>query len=144
MSKRSRTSFMWEVVPVNLYLIYPQDSPPESGIHADLLVEATGEGKLTGSFRWSLRCKDTLRASFSGKGMSSYSDMEGFELLYDMKPCNLPLRHNTSNTAWEDLADLVSEGRVTVTKNGEEASQELISKRNADFSRKPNVLQKKP
>jgi hypothetical protein len=70
---RQRTSFMWEVVPTNLFLIYAQDSPPESGIFADLLVEISGEGSLNGSFRWSLRSSEPHKTRFNAKGMCSYA-----------------------------------------------------------------------
>jgi hypothetical protein len=45
-----------------------------------------------------------------------------------VKPGDLPFRHNTSTTSWEDMADLITEGRISVTKDGEEAHQELIGK----------------
>jgi hypothetical protein len=107
---RQRTSFMWEVVPTNLFLIYAHDSPPESGIFADLLVEISGEGSLNGSFRWSLR------------------KVDGYELSYEVKPGDLPFRHNTSTTSWEDMADLITEGKISVTKDGEDAQHEFIGK----------------
>jgi hypothetical protein len=127
-STRQRTSFMWEVVPVNLFLIYAQEAAPDTGLHADLLVEVSGDGKLAGSFRWALRDSKTVKAQFSMKGVSSYADLDQYELTYEVKPCDLPFRQNTSTTSWEDLADLVKEGRIAVSKNGEDASQELLGK----------------
>jgi hypothetical protein len=118
---------MWEVVPTNLFLIYAQDSPPESGIFADLLVEVSGDGRLNG-FRWSLRSSAPHKTCFSAKGMCSYDGVDDFELTYEVKPGDLPFRHNTSTTSWEDMADLITEGRISVTKDGEEAHQELIGK----------------
>jgi hypothetical protein len=119
---------MCEVVLTNLFLIYAQDSPPESGIFADLLVEISGDGRLNGSFRWSLRSSEPLKTGFNAKGMCSYDNVDGFELSYEVKPGDLPFRHNTSTTSSEDMADLITEGRISVTKDGEEAHQELIGK----------------
>jgi hypothetical protein len=126
---------MWEVVPVNLFLIYAQEAAPDTGLFADLLVEVSGDGKLAGSFRWSVRSSEPLRARFSLGGVSSYAGLDQFELSYEVKPCDLPFRQNTSTTAWEDLADLVNEGRVAASKNGEDASQELLGKTTNNFGR---------
>jgi hypothetical protein len=119
---------MWEVVPTNLFLIYAHDSPPESGIYVDLLVEISGEGSLNGSFRWSVRSSEPHKTRFSAKGMCSYDGVDGYELSYEVKPCDLPFRHNTSTTSWEDMADLITEGRISVTKDGEDAQHEFIGK----------------
>jgi hypothetical protein len=119
---------MWEVVPSNLYLIYAQDAPPESGIFADLLVETTGDGRLAGSFRWSLRSSKTHQTQFWAKNVCSYDGVSSYELTYEVHPGDLPFRHNTSTTSWEDMAELVGEGRIGVTKDGEDARQELLGK----------------
>jgi hypothetical protein len=116
----------WELKHKNVFLIYTPDEVPERGIMARLLVESSCEGKLTGAFRWMLKSSEPVKAEFNLKLVSSYESEDNYTLTYCVKPEDLELRPNTSTGPWEDLADLIAEERISVTKDGEDASKELI------------------
>jgi hypothetical protein len=132
-SKRPRDSstrkmtVVWVVKPQNLYLIYSPAVQSES-TRATLLAEVSVEGRLIGNFRWSLSGKELISMTFSLASINASLSEEDYELTWQLRPEDVELRHNHSSGDWEDLEDLISRGKISVSKGGEDGSHSLLGK----------------
>jgi hypothetical protein len=89
-------------------------------------MEVEDDGEATGRYRWALYGRDPIAVTVNGAEVLQVAGAEDFSLTFSCKPEEVPLAINATSSAWEDVGDLVSRGRITVMKGDEDASHEFL------------------
>ena len=118
----------WCISPLNLFLIHAPLEELEVGIQAELLAEVTPGGELRGNYRWSVSGKSLVKMSFPLSQVLPLADADCWELTWETRTSDIIIPTNRSAGAWEDLTELVSQGKIIVTKDGADGANDLIGK----------------
>jgi hypothetical protein len=109
-------------------LTYQPAARADSNLRAEILMEVEDDGEATGRYRWALNGRDPVAVTVNGAEVVQTAGAEDYSLVFSCKPEEIPLAINATSSAWEDLGDLVSRGRITVMKGEEDASHEFLGK----------------
>jgi len=116
----------WQIEPAALFRSYRQDVQEEQPLVAALLVQVTDGGKAEDHYRFHLAGSEDLDVEFGGIDLLPGRDFSRFTFKGHANPNDLAIRQNCATTAWEDLEELVDDGRFDVELAGAEDGTALF------------------
>jgi hypothetical protein len=125
-SQGQKRAVPWAMAPAGSFLTYQTTPKADSELRAEVLMEVEDDGEATGRYRWALNGREPVAVTVNGAEIVPAAGTEDYALIFSFKPEEIPLTINATSSAWEDLGDLVSRGRVTVMKGEEDASHEFL------------------
>jgi len=108
----------WTVEDASSFLSYKCEEEAEADLTVDFLLQITDSGRVEDHFRFQIAGQDDIDVGFKGRDLIVDKAFWAYTFKAQMAPDQLEFRRNCLTTAWEDLADLVDEGRLLVRMEG--------------------------
>jgi len=92
------------------------DEPDQEDDHlyAYTLVQVAASGRVEHHYRVALASNLRLKAAFPSTNLCHHASLKDYSFTVETDPADINLHQNAFTTKWEDLADLVAAGKVSI------------------------------
>jgi hypothetical protein len=116
----------WKVHPRSLYKLFVPTEDDLSKPRGYLLAEADADGAVHNAMQLTVHGDEPIVVKFNTSDLFLEPELAGYEVTMEELPVSIKPQPNSSTTVWADFRDLVAKREVTVTREGEDATEQIL------------------